>query len=223
MKTSSLIWISIIIVLIICLVVFAIWVNNLTKPTHGVNCKTKSDWKWDDSCSYFQELEYDPTISSPSGVNLNLLKFEYSTAGGSPMALPMWYRFRYVNVNTGKYSDFSNWTPSAVQVGSTALPYPSDIQGTSGRDTCKFNKPTIGILADDAAYNLTSVLPDGSFIYMNIHRYVNKDITSAEPPSSTVQDEIIGYLIPQSISGNKYYVLIDVLHNPEGRGRAPGC
>ena len=90
-----------------------------------------------------------------------------------------------------------------------------------GKKTCVFNQPVIG--ASNLQYDPFHVLPGGSFIYTNIHRYVGSPEDTHPPgtPEET-KTEIIGYMIPsQSVKGIKY-AWTDVLFNP-CEGGEPGC
>lgn len=189
----------------------------MQKPSPGKNCKS-SGWKWDDSCLYFEELQPDPTLLTPAGIKPYLIGFDYSASAGNPLVLPMWYRFRYVNVNTGGYSDFSEWTQSPVISGSCCLPCPEGAGKCSfseGGGTCSFNRPTIGVKKEEAQYDPYTPTLTGDYIYINIHRYVGSDFSDISPPDENVQDEIVGYLIPGKVyNGETYYYLIDVLFNP---------
>lgn len=210
--------------IILCLgivlsIYFIWWVRKLPKPTPGNSC-TGTGWEWNDSCSSFKEISYDSTLSSPEGLTPYLIGFSYSSGTGSPLYLPMWYRFRYVNVLTGGYSKFSNWSLSPVISGSCCLPCPDGVgvcssQVPQGPKTCSYNKPIIGISQSDSNYNPFVPQSDGSFIYINVHRYVGKSYNDLTPPSATAQDEIIGYMTTGfNYEGNSYYGMVDVLNNP---------
>jgi len=208
---------------ILLLLYFIWWVKKLSKPTPGRSCHN-TGWVWNDSCLYFDEKQYDPTLSSPSDLQPYLIGFSSSPSVGNPLYLPMWYRFRYVNVVTGGYSDFSKWTSSPVISGSCCLPCPGGAgkcSFTQGPTTCSYNYPVIGISESDSSYKPYTPQPDGSFIYINVHRYVGKSYTDNTPPSDNVEDEIVGYMTPgKQYGGVNYYSLNDVLYNPCSEGNA---
>lgn len=217
MKPTQIFLLCIVAIAIILILYFIWWVRNLPKPTPGKTCHN-TDWSWNNSCLYFDEKTYDPTLKSPADIKPYLIGFSNSSGAGNPLYLPMWYRFRYVNVVTGGYSDFSQWTSSPVISGGCCLPCPEGVGKCSfsqGSSTCSYNSPIIGIAQSESAYNPYSPQPDGSFIYINVHRYVGKSYTDITPPSSDVEDEIVGYMIPGNIYGGvSYYGLKDVLYNP---------
>lgn len=205
---------------IILLSIFAYWVVTMNKPSPGVDCTEKSDWVWDSSCLYFQEKFRDSTLQSPQNLNLVLTGFKFASGGGPSIYLPMWYRFRYVNVLTGGYSDFSDWTQTPVISGSCCLPCIDGVgqcssQVQSGYASCQANQPTIGIETDKAQYSPSTPISGGGFIYMNLHRYTGTDPTDNTPPPKNVTDEIVGFLKPGGyVNGKQYYDWTDVLFNP---------
>lgn len=205
---------------ILLLLYFIWWTKNLSKPKPGKDCLS-SGWSWNESCMYFNEVSYDNTLASPSNLSPYIIGFSYSSGTGNPLYLPLWYRFRYVNVKTGGYSDFSKWCASPVISGSCCLPCPGGVgncnsQVPQGSKTCSYNKPIIGISQSDSAYNPYIPLSDGSFVYINLHRYTGKLLNdTTPPPNNTTEDEIIGYLTPGfNYGGVNYYGLVDVLNNP---------
>lgn len=225
MKTSTIIWVVVLGTLIIGLIFFGLWVRNLKKPTPGRNCHETSDWLWSDDCFSFQEKFFDSSLDSPAGVRPYLINFESSAGMGNPLRLPMWYRFRYVNVSTGGYSDFSEWTTNPVIVGSCCLPCPGGADNCSalgiktGSSTCNYNKPNIGVNTNDAAYDPKVPLEDGSFVYMNLHRYTGKSPAETNPPADDVKDEIVGYLpMSTTVGGVSYYNWFDFNYNPCAAG-----
>ena len=211
--------ISVIGFVILLLTGFAVWVFFLPYPSTGVDCHENSDWLWDDSCYYIQEKFYDSTLNSPEGISPVLTGFTYTNGVGGALNLPCWYRFRYVNVKTGGYSDFSDWTKSPVIAGSCCLPCPDGVGDCpssipTGYSTCTYNQPTIGVDKEIVDYDPSKPV-DGEIVIMNLHRYVGKSSSDAEPPSDDVQDEIIGYLAATSYVGSKsYYIWNDVFDNP---------
>lgn len=218
MEPLQLLLFLVLIGLILLLCYFIWWTKNLAKPKPGKDC-TKSGLAWNDSCSYMNEISYDPSISSPKGLSPYIISFSYSGSAGKPLYLPMWYRFRYVDGNTGGYSDFSEWTKSPVISGSCCMPCPGGVGscGTAvpqGGSTCSFNRPVIGISVDDSLY--TPFIPqNGKSIYINVHRYTGKTYSDITPPADTAEDEIIGFMISGFYyEGVNYYGVVDVLNNP---------
>lgn len=191
---------------------FMWWIYKLEKPKPGT-CGNSS-FKWNEGCTSILEIQKDNTLPSPKGQKLNLLNFLNSPGAGNSIFKKCWYRFRYVNVLTGGYSDFSDWTDGPVESGGCNMPC---IDGkcafATGPQSCSFNQPTIGIASDDAKFSPQIPRSDGSFVYMNLHRYttINDDI-----PSDAVTDEIVGVLIaPFGFKNNKgWWSWIDVLNNP---------
>jgi len=201
------------------------WTYKLEKPTPGNKC-SGNGWKWDTTCSYIQEIKPDPSLKSPQSPPY-LINFTKSEGAGPPIFLPMWYRYRYVNVLTGGYSSFSPWTTSPVMSGECVLPCVADGTPVSpintpsvecpfptGPSSCVFNQPVIGVPKTKIDYSPVTVNPDGGFIYMNLHRYVGR-VGDTKPPDNP-KDEIVGViLMPRE---GKYYVYIDVLNNPCKKG-----
>jgi hypothetical protein len=213
----SLVAIAIIIVL---LSIFAFKVYYMKAPTPGRDCRATSDWLWSDNCLYIQELQPDYTLSSPTNLRPYLIDFTYSPSSGNSFFLPVWYRFRYVNVLTGGYSDFSNWTQTPVISGGCCLPCvggPGNCGDMkTGYSSCSFNRPTIGISSKDSQYNPTQYQEStGTYIYLNLHRYVGTSYNQSSMPPDNAVDEIIGTLQPgQYINGVQYYSAYDVYNNP---------
>ncbi|MCA9750243.1 MAG: hypothetical protein KC414_14130 [Romboutsia sp.] len=219
MNTSSAIIISILVFVILGLILFYYWVSKLNAPTPGVNChKDGSGWLWNSTCTGFEELTPDPTLLDPIG-ELYLVNFNNVNGAGPPLCKPIWYRYRYVNVKTGGYSTFSNWSSSPVFSGSSNLPCvngPGNCDSVKqGSDTCQFNAPTVGVpsLQYNPKQPIGTSSGDTSFVYANVHRYVGNegDLT---PPSDSASDEVIGYLYPSSAFSGISYVWQDVLSNP---------
>ena len=210
------------IVIFIFLIIFIVYVVRLQKPSPGVNCKnTSPGWLWDSSCLYIQEKFLDSSLKSPANLSPYLIGFSYSDGAGNSIFLPCWYRFRYVNVLTGGYSEFSSWTQGPVVSGSCCLPCPGGSgkcispQVPTGFDSCPSNEPVIGIAVNDAQYQPSQQQKDGSYIYINLHRYVASSSDDLSPPPDDVDDEIIGYLLAETYYGNDpYFAWIDVLDNP---------
>jgi len=191
-------------------------VYSLKKPSVGVNChKQNTDWKWSQNCNYIEEEGPSSNLESPKHLKMSLIKFSYSPAGGPAFTQPTWYRFRYVNVKTGKYSEFSSWMKSPVQSGSDTLPCENKcIQGT---ETCTFNRPVVGIQTKDSKYDPTkNIIIDNepTMIYINVHRWVNPIVDDHKQPSSDVKDEIVGLAMPYVSSEGKFLVFTDLGNNP---------
>ncbi len=230
MKGFAIFGLLVIASVIILLIIFALWVKRMKKPRVGRDCKKTSDWLWDDSCLFITETGLDNSLQSPKDLYPVLTRFQYSAGAGPSIFLPCWYRFRYVNVKTGGYSDFSAWSKAPVMSGSCCLPCP-DSPGKcpstirQGFNSCPSNQPTIGIAQTDVQYNPTQIQHDGSFIYMNLHRYVGQSASDMNPPPDDVKDEIVGYLLLTSYVGNKtYFSWIDVMFNPcKNIGSVSGC
>jgi hypothetical protein len=203
---------------LICLLIgVGVWVYLLKKPTTGINCHTHTHWMWADNCLSFQEKFHDSSLKSPSSLQPYLVDFSYAEGAGEAIYLPLWYRFRYVNVNTGGYSDFSSWTTTPVIAGSCSLPcYSSSSECLKrGFETCTYNQPTVGVAKKDIQYTPETPLPNGDFVYINLHRYVGSSASDSTPPSDDVHDEIVGYLgVDQNINGETFYTWVDVLNNP---------
>ena len=208
------------------------WTYKLPQPTPGTGCASSKTlgWKWNDKCTYIQELEPDTTLQSPKSISPYLVKFQLSQGAGPSIFVGCWYRFRYVNVLTGGYSDFSDWTKGAVYSGNCKLPCDPAQNGScpfpQGLASCTFNQPTIGVNKKDSQYSPQTQDPSAkTFVYLNLHRYVNtNDPFSSIPPNDNVQDEIVGTLLSSVTSnGQSYWSLIDVLQNPCKNGcNAPG-
>jgi len=143
------IFISILIILL-CFAAFEVYI--LQKPKPGRGC-TGTGFVWAKNCLYLEERFKDPTLSSPNGIIPYLVNFEHATGAGNSIFKNCWYRLRYVNTKTGGYSDFSEWTQTAVRSGSTTLPVAPGITIPQGKDSCSFNQPTIGIPLSASAYS----------------------------------------------------------------------
>jgi len=227
MKAVSWIILAILFLFLILTVVFGIWVFLLKKPHPGVDCHKTSDWVWSPDCTYIEEKFYDPKLADPSQLKLYLAKFSRVSGAGPPVCLPMWYCFRYVNVKTGGYSKFSQWTSSPIRAGGDLLPC---VKGPGkcdpklvpqGKKTCAFNQPAIGI--PDLQYNPLKLQPGDTFVYANIHRYVGSPTDTKPPgPPEKTQTEIVGYLIPSKTVPGIKYAWNDVRFNPCEEGQ-PGC
>lgn len=214
--------------LIICILIFVAWclygmvrLWKMKPPTHGTGCTSQ----WSSDCSVLTESAYDPTLISPTGKRLLLIKFTQQQGSINPIYNPTWYRFRYVNSITGGYSGFSDWTETPVQSGSCCLPCIGgvgmcDSKIGNGFDTCKLNLPTMGILMSDLDYPpYVPVQADGAAIMTTIHRYVGKpDETQPpdDPPNGEVGENIGAFNTTFAIGGKKYYGFSDALNPPCG-------
>lgn len=213
--STEVVIIIILVIILVVIIALGVWVY-FVSPSPSDLCKTNSNWLWDPSCNYFQEKAYDSSLQSPSELQLYLVNFVNSVGGGPNVCLPMWYRFRYVNVLTGGYSDFSKWTASAVQAGSSVLPClngPGNCPGiTQGIKSCSFNQPTIG--ATYLHYN-PNIPYNGAYVFANVHRYTGGwNDNPLTPPPDDAQDEIIGFLIPTVSYPSVGYAWVDALYNP---------
>ena len=220
MKTLWWVIIIFIFLLLIAAVIISVWYYiEKRKP---IDCRA-SGWVWSENCTHFEEKFPDSKLKDPSNLKLYLVAFSQVDGAGPPVCLPMWYCFRYVNVKTGGYSPFSQWTTGPVRAGGFNLPCLDGKCGDKvlqGKKSCVSNQPTIGV--PDLQYDPLK-LTDDTFIYANIHRYVGKpnDMSPPAHPAAT-PTEIIGYLIPnKGIKGIKY-AWRDVLYNP-CRNNPPGC
>lgn len=219
---SVLIVLSVSLVVIIIIIGIFLW-EKFKKKRVGVDCHKKSSWKWNKTCLFIEERFKDNTLKSPLNIKPVLTSFKYARGGGNSIFLPCWYRIRYVNVLTGGYSDFSDWTESPIMSGSCCLPCPdgvgicsSDVE--TGYESCGANQPSIGISSKESSYDPeTSV--GGKQIFINLHRYVAKSPHDFNKPDNDVTDQIVGTLQPGSyIDGVRYYEWTDVLFNPCSQG-----
>lgn len=190
------------------------WVYKLTKPTPGTGCNPAM--KWDVNCKYIQELQHDPSLTSPEDLELYLIKFQSAQGVGPSLFAGCWYRFRYVNTLTGGYSDFSKWTKYPIYAGACKLPCNGTCNFPQGLGSCSYNQPTVGIESSKSHYSPRDQKGSNEFIYINIHRYVNvSDPFSSTPPPDNVQDEIIGVgIMSLSSAGKTYWAFIDATQNP---------
>lgn len=181
---------------------------------------SSSEWVWDSSCLFFREISPDDSLKTPSQV-LYLLNFNNTPGGGPSVCLPMWYKFKYVNLVTGGYSKASKWTTLPVQAGAENLPCNGKCPFPTGSASCKFNQPVIG--TSNLDYIPFQRQPDGSFIGVNVHRYVGR-WGDTQPPSDNEEGTIIGILVPSS---SENFTCTDVLFNPcigqSACNRCPNC
>lgn len=219
-----LILIIILTLILILLSIFFIYVLFLKNP-NIIDC-SNSSYLWNNDCIGFQENFPDNSLTSPSKT-LSLVSFDNVQGAGRPIYLPMWYKYRYVNMRTGGYSPFSNWTNSPIIAGSCCLPCLNDnCTIPIGFSSCNANSPKIGIFEKDLDYIPFKLQKNGDMIGINIHRYVDPNPNRTNPPSSEEDGVIIGYLIPGGIVQNQnVFIWNDVLANPcsEGCSMTSNC
>jgi hypothetical protein len=206
---------------VVCLLGFIVWcifeivkLQKMPEPTPGKACDPNQVWA-DSSCATIKELKFDPTIVSPAGKSMSLLAFEAQGTSIQPIYNPVWYRFRYVNVVTGGYSNFSDWTLSPVMSGSCCLPCVGgvgqcDSSIGNGYTTCKANMPTLGVEQTVLDYPpLAPVDANGTAFVPSVHRYTNPPGVTTKP-SSDVKDEVVGVMdMMKTVSGKNYYTFMD--------------
>jgi len=218
-KTSTIIWIGLLAtVSMIC--IFALWYLHTLKKILPDNCelikKKHPSIKWNDDCTYIQEISADGSIKTPQEP-LYLSSFTSSDALGPPLGANVWYRYRFVRGDTGGYGQFSPWTTHPIMAGSHKLPCKdNNCYGilTSG-GTCRSNLVTVAV--DKVEYSIDSG------IYANVHRIV-KDPHDTSQPTNNSRDEIVGYLWPDG--GGNSFVFIDTTKSPCNntvRCNRPGC
>lgn len=218
MKVKLILFVIILLAIIAVNIAFIIYVYKLKKPKPGIPCKVNQPtWNWDSSCNYIEETSFDESLKSPSNLRPYLVGFQFSQGAGNSIFLPCWYRFRYVNVKTGGYSEFSDWCSYPVLSGGCKLPCPGGNCGNyikQGYYSCGYNQPILGISTSSSQYNPLAPQTE-EVIYINLHRYVSPNPENITPPDPDVQDEIVGLLLPtQNFNGQKYYTCVDVLNNP---------
>ena len=174
---------------------------------------------WSENCAYPQATgKLDTSMATPTDL-LYMASFSYSTAGGLPMCLPLWYRFRYVNSKSGNYSNFSKWSCSAVTAGGTNLPCVGCTEGScsdkiSGPASCSFNRVVMGVTTD-LQYNTLSPTGDGSINAAVVYRYVGKSTDVDTPPSDDPTiGEPLGMLALTSSYSGYTNVFTDIGNNP---------
>ncbi len=222
MELSSFsIWMIILVMFIFMVIGFAVWVYTLPPPyVKSCNKRRKTNPAWNDNCLYPRAIGVqDPNMEDPSEKQLFMAGFSYSASGGLPLCLPLWYRFRYVNDISGNYSEFSQWTCSAVVAGGTNLPcLPDCSEGScsekiSGEASCTFNRVVIGV-TNDLKYGLTPN-EDGSINWAVVYRYVGQaDTVSDPPPEGDSVGDPLGTLKPISSSGGYTNTFTDISNNP---------
>ena len=215
------IWMIILVMFILMIIGFAVWVYTMPSPSTRL-CKQwrKTNPAMNETCLYPMAIgTLDSSMKDPSEMQLFMANFSYSDAGGLPLCLPLWYRFRYVNDKTGNYSPFSQWTCSAVTAGGTDLPCFEDCpknscdERISGEASCSFNRVTMGVTTD-LQYGMIPQ-EDGSMNWAVVYRYVGQADDVAEQPSD---DDNVGDplgMLRQSSSYSGYTnVFDDVGNNP---------
>lgn len=203
--------------MLIILSIFFVYVLFLQNPSM-INCSNNS-YMWNQNCIGFQENFLDDSLKIPSKP-LSLVSFDNVQGAGNPIYLPMWYKYKYINLKTGGYSKSSEWTDKPIIAGSCCLPCLNDNCDFSiGFSTCNSNSPKIGIFEKDLDYKPFSIDEDGNSYGINIHRYVDPNPNRTTPPSQDEDGVIIGYLIYGGIVQNQgVAVWNDVLANPCSRG-----
>nr|QBK85753.1 MAG: membrane protein [Marseillevirus LCMAC101] len=216
----STIWIIILIMFILATIGFAIWVQMLNPVTKKCNQLKKESPAWNENCLYPQAIgKPDSSIADPSDKQLYMAGFSYSAAGGLPLCLPLWYRFRYVNDKSGNYSPFSKWTCSAVMAGGTNLPCDPNCPDScdkriSGDASCSFNRVAMGV-TEALQDGISSPEKDGSINWAVVYRYVGKENNVDTPPSEDPNvGDPLGFLVPSSSYSGYTNVFTDVGNNP---------
>jgi hypothetical protein len=204
MQTKTYITIILLIVVSLAIIWAIRYVYLLEKPSPG-NCDyikaSDPTAKWNNDCSYIQELILDPSMTTPS-TPLYLEKFTASPSLGRPWGVNVWYKYKYVNKKTGGFSKSSPWTTTPIFSGSTKLPCDPTKSCPSGSDTCKANLPQLRL--NNIAY------PLGSDILVNVHRYVTS-LNDTAKPTDSVDGVIVGTIIP---TGNSSGTFIDTSKSP---------
>ena len=180
------------------------------------NCDA-GGWLWDDTCTFLLEKYLKKDIPQPIHTYPTLLAFSMASGAGKPIHKRMWYRIRLIDPKTGAYSNYGPWSLLPVYAGACNLPCPSgscsSAEVPTGKQTCLFNNPTIGILA--------SHIPTG--YVANLHRYVDNSTNddTTQPPLS-VESECVGaMLFKKSFGGTSYYIFNDVAKNPCNKVACP--
>lgn len=220
-KTIALIVVLVIILILIAVVIW-IWIVK-RKPKPPIDC-TKSGWAWDPSCLFFKENYPDPSIIKPDN-QVYLVGFKRSDedAIGPPICIPMFYRFRFVNVITGGYGPLSKWTQSPVVSGGTNFPCVDEKCPSSvgeGKQSCNYNHPVVGV--KDLHYNPNKPNNEGDFIWANIHRFDGTPDQTSPPPDSE-EGKIVGYLYPTAGYPDIKYIWNDIFFNPCTNNNEPIC
>ncbi|MDB4769366.1 hypothetical protein OAG24_00225 [bacterium] len=213
-----------IIILILILIAVAVWIWFIKNPLNPpIDC-TKSGWAWDPSCLFFKENFSDGSLIAPDNeIYLVGFKETKSSAVGPPLCIPMWYRFRYVNVNTGGYGPLSKWTSGPVRSGGIGFPCIRDSNNEcpahidEGKKSCDFNHPIVGV--KDLHYDPRKPLDNGDFVWTNIHRFDGGN----NPPPDNEEGKIVGYLYPASGLEGVKYIWNDIFFNPCKDSNDPVC
>ncbi len=179
------------------------YVYTLKKPAKGSCDFLKSsnpNVKWNKDCSYIEESGgLDTSLKIPTHPLL-LVGFTNAPGMGTPWGVNVWYRYNYDDVNTGKFSEPSQWTLSPISAGSTNLPCGSNCNGIkyTGKDSCQSNLATLG-LPTALDYGV------GSGVYANVHRYVTT-LSNTTPPTNKTPGKIVGMLIPSTSGTGAMFV-----------------
>jgi hypothetical protein len=199
-------------------IVYAIYkIYKLEKPSPG-NCdfikSQNPNVKWNSDCSSVQELLLNTSIQTPSSP-LTLTKFTNAPSLGPAWSVNVWYKYKYVNSQTGEYGKASPWTLSPITAGSLKLPCGSNCSTLqfSGKDSCKSNLPQLSI--DKLAY------PPGSIYYSNVHRYVAS--AGASAPADSIDGKIVGMIYPDGNGGGIFTDTSSSPCNEIACGNIVGC
>lgn len=182
-------------------------------PNIGWNCHSvaQSSWLWNENCTGFIESDDtgdNPDPSIPSAVNFPLGIISFTDDGpSSPFYENVFYRYNFVDVETGNYGEFSNWT-NPIMSGASTLPYLPGINGPTGSATCKSNMLTIGINSTAAGIPpiMTKPYSGDKFYGANVYRYSTGSASDASPPPAGEMGDLVGFLVP---NGN-YYSFVDI-------------
>ena len=91
MDTNTVLWLSGIFLICFLLIIFLVYVILLKEPSLIKDCTQDKEELWDESCTHFQEKEYDPSLQSPGGVSPVLIGFsKLSGVKSPPIYLPLW-------------------------------------------------------------------------------------------------------------------------------------
>lgn len=196
----------IIVIVIIVLMILALGVLGVVKllekkddVKEGMNCKLTGDWMWNDQCTGFVPVNNpntpdgtDPNVPDASNLSMNIISFKKNGSIAPPFYLPSWYRFQYINVETGAYGKYSKWSPVVQSVG----------------DNCSANYLEIGIPSNSMPTKLFSAVGNDAVIYAaNVYRYSGNDVNTALTPDDNIDPSstsLVGYLVQ---NGNNYEII----------------
>ena len=238
MSPTTLTIFTLIMLSVICILVFLAYkVHVMEKPEEIPKCKrdldgSENDLKWLDTCYGFEEIFFDQTLPKPDVTidpntgqtserpnKLELTKFKFTSGAGGAVAYPTWYRWRYVNANTGGFGPFSDWTDKPIIAGSNKdqLPLANtyDVDEVElEKDGCSNNNITIGLPSN--SFEIPPGKPqkryNNNLIFINVHRYQNPDKSIVSQPSDDVKTDIVGFLGGQNqfVGSIEYQVTTDV-------------